>query len=119
MKWKRWGNPRHKPITDCKVKELARVKLLHLINLLEQRGDSPEAVERVVGFLREESLAALNYHILLLEEKLEIPKEDRTQPIPYHKAGDELGYEKEEPTQRVKRTKRAKKKIPQRGGLFG
>ena len=119
MRWKMWGNPRHKPIHGDRVKEAARVKLLHLINLLEQRGDSPEEMERVVGLLREEALAGLNYHTMLLEEKLEIPKEDRAQPIPYYNPQEEFpGL-----LTRVKRAKKVKKvkekKRPKRGGLFG
>lgn len=113
MNWRRWGNPRHKPIADCKVKELARKLLLHLIDLLEQRGDSPEAMEQAVGFFREESIGGLNYHTMLLEEKLEIPKEERTHPIGYN-------IPKKEALVRVKRLKRVKKdKSSKRGELFG
>jgi hypothetical protein len=106
--WIRWGNPRYKPIADCKVKELARIKLLYLIDLLEQRGDSPDEMEQTVGFLREEAIGGLSYHTLLLEEELGIERVNRIQ-----------NYKGPREDQRVKRTKRAKKKKPKRGGLFG
>ncbi len=113
MNWRIWKAPRHKPITTDRVAEHARKMMLHLIDLLEQRGDSPEKMEQAVGAFREESIGGLGYHTMLLEEKLEIPKEARTHPIPYYKSEEEtLG--------RVKRIRKVKKaKRPQRGGLFG
>ena len=95
-----WAVPRYKPIIECKVMDYARVKLLYLIDLLERLDYSTNEIDETVLVFREESIAGLNYHTLLLEK--------------------ELGIEREEPTQRVKRVRKVKKeKRLQRGGLFG
>ena len=113
MKWDRWVNPRHKIITGDRAEECARTRLLHLIDLLERKGISEEELEQTIDFLREQSLGGLSYHIMLLEEDLGIPKEDRTPHITYW-------IPEEETLGRVKRiTKVKKEKRPQRGGLFG
>ena len=103
-RWIRWRVPRYRPITDDRVKEYAREKMLALLDILEEQGLLPDEIEYRVLVYREESLAGLSWQRTLLEEEFGIEKEEEPEPR----------------VKRVKRTKRVQKeKRPQRGGFFG